>query len=207
MNKKSLVIAALIPIALLTACGSSSDTGSPGSAGSSNVTDNGGSNGINGGASPANAGNTSEPTGAGSSANPFVGSWQFISTSEPYSILLTFNDDGTYQSDVVVFASSSLWQDQQERGTYATSDSTLTSTPTEWSCAGPDPIAMQAFSFADGNLTLSSATGVIVYPPRDKALAAVGGGGPPAAGVVIAIGCFGPNGGSFTQRGLAPVGN
>ena len=90
--------------------------------------------------------------------------------------------DGTYKTDVVRAASAAIWADQVETGTYAISGSTLTTTPEQSSCPTPDPPKTYTFSFQNGDLVLSSSTGVVVYPPQGVSDA--------GGSVIIVIGCF-----------------
>lgn len=107
----------------------------------------------------------SEPAG---DADELAGDWQFTSKDPPFAIVFHFKSDGSYESDVVTTVTASLWQDQLEQGTYAVSGSTLTTTPSMWSCPSPDPVASATFSFADGHLVLANAKGAVTAARKSE---------------------------------------
>jgi hypothetical protein len=130
-------------------------------------------------------------------ADQLVGNWQFLSQDPTFAIVLHYKSDGSYESDVVTFPTANLWRAQIEIGTYTVSGSMVTTTPTQWSCPGPDPVATATFSLSNGTLVLANASGAVTLSPQEHPEA--------PANVGVTIGCFSDN--SFTAMPLAPVTN
>jgi hypothetical protein len=198
-----------LTLGALPGCSSSSSEGSTGPAGAnaqanggeaSDATNSDAGSTIGGGTDTSSGGATASAGAQSAAATSLVGSWQFNSDPPGLSIVLHIEADGTYESNIVTFPTSSFWDDQIERGTYTVAGSTLTTTPKQWSCPGPDPVASSTFSFTDGALVIANAKGAISYPPQPTE-----NGGIPA-GVAVTVGCYGSNS-SFTPMPLAPVAN
>ena len=85
---------------------------------------------------------------------------------------------------------------EEETGTYVATDTTLTTTPQEWTCAGPDPVLSYSYAFAGSGLDVTSSTGLIVFSPDTT---------PPTSNAVVTFGCFTSTG--FVASPLAPVTN
>jgi hypothetical protein len=122
--------------------------------------------------------------------------WAYVDSAGTAGAGATFTSDGTYELQILELTSSNSGDDQVEIGTFTTSGSTLTLTPKQSTCAGPDAVYSMGYSFSGGNLVLALPSGTIVMQP-DTAT---------ASDVAITNGCFG-DAGAFTSEPLAPVSN
>jgi hypothetical protein len=126
-----------------------------------------------------------------------VGSWLFTSADGSGGIGVTFNADGTYGAVTLVLTSTASADTEIEKGTYSATASSLTSMPTQWSCPGPDSISTVSYSFAGGNLVLTSPNDIVTFAPNNATSGST---------IALEIGCFDANG-AFTAEPLAPVTN
>ncbi len=133
---------------------------------------------------------------SGSSSPSLYGNWVYENGTVGQG--LTLKADGTYVALVLAEVSPTSADAQVETGTFVVNGSTITATPTQWSCRGADPSATYAFSFNGEDLVISDASGVIVYQPNN----ATG-----SSSFAITIGCFDSQTGAFKPQPLAPVGN
>jgi hypothetical protein len=124
------------------------------------------------------------------------GTWYYVNASGTAGAGATFKGDGTYLLQELVLTSSSTGNDQMETGTFVDSSGTLTLTPKQWSCPGPDAIYKLSYSFNGGNLVLAQPSGVIIMQP-DTQTGSTG---------AITIGCF-DSSGNFKASPLAAVSN
>jgi hypothetical protein len=138
----------------------------------------------------------SSSSGGGSPS--LYGTW-YYADSAGAGVGLTFNQSGTYVAQELALTSSTSGDDQAEKGTFTVSGSTITLTPTEWSCPGPDPIYKLTYSFQGSDLAVSQPSGAAVLQPDTQ----------PPSSVAITFGCFtnGDSGEIFTPEPLAPVSN
>jgi hypothetical protein len=190
------VVGTLVMLAACSSTSTDSKTSTAGmnaTAGSSPLAE------ASGGTNAASAGGDAAG-GATPGANSLLGAWQFTSQNPTLAIVVKFKSDGSYESNVVTFPAANFWQDQIELGSYSVSNTTLTVTPAQWSCSGPDPVSTSMFSFSNGNLALTNAKGAIVYSPQPSADQGV------PANVVVTLGCYDSNGG-FKAMPLSPVEN
>jgi hypothetical protein len=133
---------------------------------------------------------------SGSSGPTLVGSWIFQPAQGP-SGGFTFKGDGTYSFIELSLTSSNTANAEGENGTYADDGQTLTLTPKESSCPGPDPVRSVSYAFSNGDLVLSGSTEADSYVPQPSTA---------TSSFSITLGCF-DGSGNFTQMPLAPVSN
>ena len=139
--------------------------------------------------------------GGGSAASRLDGSWLFTSPNG-VGVGAIFSPDDTYVAMVIVVTAagqnSGSLEMQVEKGRFSVSGDQLTSTPTHWTCPGPDPIDTATFSFSGQDLVISSPTGFITFAPNNAPTS--------TATITATLGCFDANG-AFTASPLAPVTN
>jgi hypothetical protein len=107
-----------------------------------------------------------------------------------------FNSDGTYTFTELELTSSTSANAQIETGTFTVSGATITATPKEWSCPGPDAVYSLSYSFQGSSLNLSQPSGIIILQQNTST----------ASSGAIAIGCI-DSSGNFKAEPLAAVSN
>lgn len=122
--------------------------------------------------------------------------WAYVTADGSAAAGATFTSDGTYLFQELTLTSSTTANDQVEEGSFTISGSTITATPKQWTCPGPDAVYTLGYSFQGGNLVLAQPAGTIVMQP-DTAT---------ASSISITNGCFASSG-SFTTAPLATVSN
>jgi hypothetical protein len=125
------------------------------------------------------------------------GNWFYADSAGTSGVGVSFKNDGSYELQELVLTSSTSGNDQVEIGTFTVSGNTITVTPTQWSCKGPDAIYQLTYSFDGSNLSLAQPSGIIVMQPNNNTA---------SSGEAIAIGCF-DTAGNFTPEPLAAVSN
>jgi len=132
-----------------------------------------------------------------SSGPPSVyNTWLYTSTDGTSALGVTFKTDGTYVSQVLQLTSATSGNDQVESGTFTARGSTLTFTPTKWSCPEPtDPPYTATYQQSGDTLSIAYSSGVVVYVVDTAG----------ASSFAIATGCF-PKSGGFVATPLEPIG-
>lgn len=125
-----------------------------------------------------------------------VGSWLFTSADGNSGFGAVFKDDGTYTSAILVASSSTSAEAEVEKGTYSATDTQITFTPNEFSCAGPDAIYAAPYKVDGQSLVLTLGSNVVIMAPNTD---------PASSNGLLQTGCF--NAGVFTPQAVAPVSN
>ncbi len=99
--------------------------------------------------------------GSSSPSTPSVyNTWIYTNGSD--GLGLTFNKDQTYSSQVLQLTSATSGNDQVESGTFTYTATTITFTPTKWSCAEPtDPPYSVTWKQVGTLLEIGSSSGVV----------------------------------------------
>lgn len=133
-----------------------------------------------------------------SDAPSLDGNWIYVDDQGTAGLGVTFNDDGTYAAFLMALTSRSSADAEVETGTFTAQGGTVTFTPQEWTCPGPDPASSVKYTFRNGNLLLSFPSGIISLQQNtassDEAFS-------------ITYGCFNRKTHTFIRAELAPVGN
>lgn len=132
----------------------------------------------------------------GDTAPSLYGNWIYASAGGTSGVALTVGRDGTYVLSSLALTSPTSAEAQVERGTYTAMGSTIVTTPTEWSCPGPDPVTTLTYRFVGADLELVLPTGILTLAPNTASASTM---------FAISFGCF--TGGSFVPAPLAPVSN
>jgi hypothetical protein len=138
--------------------------------------------------------------GGGGSSTPeekLVGDWIIENDSTGVGLALDISADGTYVGALLALTNTNppSANAQVEHGNWSATASSLTLTPTQWSCTGADPADTEPYSFSGGSLVISTSSGITTLAPNNT----------PATGMFsITYGCFDANG-NFTQHPLGPV--
>jgi hypothetical protein len=111
---------------------------------------------------------------------------------------LTLKNDGTYEVSGLSLTSANSGNIQVETGTFVVDGNSITITPKQWSCAGPDPVASYRWELSGSDLIVSNAGGMIAYTPNTSAT---------NQAFALTVGCFDSKTGAFTPRALSPVTN
>jgi hypothetical protein len=127
-----------------------------------------------------------------------VGDWLFTDSTGTSGVFIDFKADGTYAGGQIVETSASSADTEVEDGNWVATDTTITSTPTKWSCPGPDSVSTVTYSFSAANLVVSDPSGLITFAPNDSASS--------SQTITLQTGCFDSNG-NFTAAPVAPVTN
>ena len=136
-------------------------------------------------------------SGSGGGSPSLDGKWEYIDSAGTAGDGVTFNSDGTYVLQVLQLTSSTSGNDEVEKGTFTVSGNTITATPKEWSCPGPDTVSTMTYSFQGSSLALALPSGILILQPNTS---------PPATNASIVIGCF-DSSGNFKPEPLASVTN
>jgi hypothetical protein len=134
-------------------------------------------------------------------ASGLVGSWQRFASST----VVTLSRDGTYKLDEWAESSpglSGLDREQSETGTYSVSGSTVTFTPKESSCKGPDPARVDTFVVVSETGIAPGAGFELTDPNMGGNWIQYTGAITPASTAML--GCL-SSPGTFTPSPLAPV--
>jgi len=126
-----------------------------------------------------------------------VGNWLYTAAQGQSGIGLTFTAEGTYSLSGIVLVSSTAAQAKVETGTYTSDATTITLTPKESSCPGPDPVEVDHYQFNGGALMLTSPSGVLVLQANTATA---------SRSFAIQTGCPDRQG-NFTPAPLKPVAN
>jgi hypothetical protein len=139
---------------------------------------------------------TSACSSSSQTAEPsLIGNWIMADAGSGRGIALTIRADGTYTLSVIALVTQATADVQAENGTWVSDGaSTLTATPTQSSCPGPDPVSVYKYSFQGGILVLADASGILSLEPNTA----------PAGSVSLVLGCF-QRGGGFVQHPIANV--
>jgi hypothetical protein len=134
-----------------------------------------------------------------SSSNPGpYGTWLLLDPTSKTGAAMDIHTDNTYVAALLFLTSSTTANAQVETGTIAVSGDTLTLTPKESTCTGPDPGGSITYAIQDGDLVLNRTDGPIsLQPNRATATTAF----------ATTLGCFGTFITEFTPQPLAPVTN
>jgi hypothetical protein len=143
-------------------------------------------------------------SGGGVSSTPqqeLVGDWIIENDATGVGATLDISADGTYVFAILAITNTSpvAADVMAEKGNWSASPSTLTLTPTSWSCTGPDPATAESYSFNGGSLVLSDSAGITTFAPNNA---------PATAMLSITYGCFSAQPASssnFVQQPLGPV--
>jgi hypothetical protein len=135
--------------------------------------------------------------GSSSPADKLVGNWIYENADETAGIGATFRSDGTYTVVTLVLTSQNTGDAQVEDGSYVATDTSITTTPTEWTCPGPDPVSVVTYSFSGADLVATIGAQVFVMQPNNQ---------PAQSSFALTLGCFDSTG-NFTAQALAPVSN
>jgi hypothetical protein len=104
---------------------------------------------------------------SGSGGPPSLdGSWIYANSDGSAGAGAEFKSDGTYEVQELTVTSSTTVNDQIETGTFTVSGSTITLTPKQSSCPGPDAVYTLNYSFQGSNLALTQPSGIIVFQPN-----------------------------------------
>lgn len=125
------------------------------------------------------------------------GDWLYASADGKSGVSLTFKQDNSYVFSRLLLTSETSAEAEVETGTFTDSGSTITFTPKQWTCPGPDPVTSVGRSFAGGNLLFSLPSGLITLKPNNS----TGDG----TAFAVVYGCF--KAGTFVKADLAPVDN
>jgi hypothetical protein len=126
------------------------------------------------------------------------GEWLFVFPSGERATALSFKSDGTYSTTQIDVPTPTSRDQEVENGTYAATDTSITFTPTAWSCQGPDPVTTLPYAFVGGGLQITEPSGAVVFIVDTEP--------PLASSVTVQTGCFSANG-AFTQSPVAAVTN
>jgi hypothetical protein len=126
-----------------------------------------------------------------------VGDWVYVDSTGTVGEGVDLKPDGTYAISVLQLTTATTGNAQQETGTYTATDSDIRTTPQEWTCPGPDPVAVTPYSFSGNLLVVTGSSGLITFSPNTA---------PASTAEVLTFGCFQANG-SFVAEALAPVSN
>lgn len=136
-------------------------------------------------------------TGGGDPSATFnsrlVGKW--IVNAGTSASALNFNADGSYTFGTVEVTGTASANAQIENGVFNATASSITMTPTEWTCRGSNPSHLETYAFSGGNLVVSDSSGVASFAPNTATA---------TTGVAVTYGCFASDG-SFVAQPLAPV--
>jgi hypothetical protein len=133
---------------------------------------------------------------SGSGQPSLYGNWMYVDSQGTAGVGVSFKSDGTYVLYQLSLTSSSSALAEIETGTFTVSGNTITSTPEQWSCTGPDGVSSVSYSFSGNDLVITTASGIVSLQP-DNATA--------SDSFVITIGCFDGKTGAFTKQPLAKV--
>ena len=136
-------------------------------------------------------------SGSGGGSPSLTGTtWEYANSAGTAGEGVVFNTNGTYALLVLQLTSSSSGNVQEETGTYVVSGNTITVTPKEWTCPGPDPVYSATYSFQGSSLAITEPSGVVIFQPDDQM----------ASMAALTHGCFSSSG-AFTAMPLASVSN
>jgi hypothetical protein len=110
---------------------------------------------------------------------------------------IDINSDGTYEGKLIQLTNTApvTANEQLEEGNWSASPTTLTLTPTQWSCTGADPASTATYTLSGGSLVVNTSSGAVTFM-RDTT--------PPPSASAVTYGCFDANG-NFTAQPLGPV--
>ncbi len=136
-----------------------------------------------------------DDSGASGTGDSLVHTWVYTSANGATGTGLTLTADGKYIAEEIVLTSSTTANVQEDEGTYSVSGSTITFTPEESSCTGPDAPLTAQFGLTATVLTVQYSTGAIEFQVDTST----------GANAALTIGCFDNGTGAFTPTPLAPV--
>lgn len=123
-----------------------------------------------------------------------IGNW-LLEQSATAGVGLTFTDAGTYVfSQVRVDLSAGVDDAQVENGRYSEFPTSITFDPTQSSCPGAHPSWQAGYSVTDQSLSISDASGALLFVPNTS----------PGGSVAITYGCFASDG-TFTASPLTSI--
>jgi len=193
VNRELLKITLLTTMATLAACGGSNGNGGSNGSGvpsdddEPSTGDAGGPTGfapgdVSDGAAPLNP-QTGQPT--------VFGSWLLANgaTSE----VLTLNDDGTYEIDIIVSTSTVTGDEYVQQGNFALNGANITFTPTQASCPTALTPSTDTYAFDAQYLVLTNSSGSATYAATDASSF--------GNGLSLVVGCS-PSGQGWTPEPL-----
>jgi len=126
-----------------------------------------------------------------------IGEWTYTNSAGNAGVVITFKTDDTYSAQVMQLTSTTSANDEVETGVFSVTDTTITFTPQQYTCPGPDPIYTYKYAFNGDSLSMLIPSGAVAFTRYT---------GPAASNAVITFGCI-QSDGSFVQSQLAPVTN
>ena len=132
---------------------------------------------------------------SGSTDSKLVGQWLYTNADGSAGIGLSFKADGTYSTVLLRQTSGTTANTQVENGGYMATDTSITFTPTESSCAGSDAPTTSGYVINGNVLSLTMPTGLVSFVRNTT---------PPSSGVILTVGCFAADG-TFTAQPVGPV--
>src|ERR1700722_8176662 len=102
--------------------------------------------------------------GCGSSGTPghgLVGNWLSASADGTTAVAATFTNQGTYVLAQLQLTSGTTANGQVETGTFTATETQFTSTPEDYTCPEPDPVATVSYSFDGATLQVDNSDGII----------------------------------------------
>jgi hypothetical protein len=117
---------------------------------------------------------------AGCGSDPGLeGQWMYQNADASYGEALVFRGDGTYE--MLKLWAGSPANVEKETGTFASTGSTFTVTPSTSTCPGVDPPATYGWRIAGGTLVVSASAGVMTFSPLT---------GTPSGNAALVFGCY-----------------
>ena len=126
-----------------------------------------------------------------------IGKWFYTNAAGTAGVGLQFNSDATYSAQILQLTSDTAGNDEVEKGIFSATDTSITCTPREYTCPGPDPVYAMTYSFNGDSLGVLLQTGMVAFSRNTN---------PPSSNFIITFGCF-QSDGSFVTEALAPVSN
>jgi len=135
--------------------------------------------------------------GSDDPADKIVGDWLYVDAAGVQGLGISLKPDRTYTAIVLLLDSSTSGRGQVEKGVYTATDTTITMTPQQWTCVGPDRAETLSYTFSGVSLAITSGSKFFNLTRVPQA---------PDMGAMITLGCFLQDG-SFVESPLAPVTN